>query len=162
MAAVRMSKSLKAEIADNAASLFNKRIIRAEKLPDGFGDRCYQAWLDMGHRRLIEEIQKFGSELTDVWLDLENAVEIVTINGVGVGQIANLSGRQYMPKLRYYRFRMDLRGEHCEPLKQVFLHWQENLTNLKSRQNRFVQEIKDFLDTMPTLNRALQVFPALK
>lgn len=162
MATVRMSKSLKAKIAGNAASLFNKRIIRAEKLPDGFGDRCYQAWLDMGHCRLIEEIQKFGSELTESWLELENSFEVATINDVGVGQVVSLSDRQYMPKLRYFRFRMDLRGEHCEPLKQMFLRWQENLTNVKSRQDRFVQDIKEFLDTMPTLNRALQVFPGLR
>lgn len=161
MATVRMSKSLRLEIKDKAMYLFLNRRARAEKLPDGFGDRCYQAWLAMGHDKLIEDIRSYG-EIADEWLGLESFLEFSKINDLNIPQTVQLSTPQYVPKYRYFRSQMVLKGEHCEPLKQEYLSWQRECLILEARQKKFADDIDCFLRTMPTLNRALQVFPALK
>jgi len=159
MAYVKIDRTLRFDILTGAEKLFSNRLSKASKFPNGFAERCYQAWLDMGNREIIDAVMKLPEEAQSVWLATHTFFSVAYINGVFIGHTFYPSYPVILPPGRPD---LVLKGDHCQSLLDDFFEYRDTYARIKEERDRFIDLLREFLDMMPTLNRALVVFPELR
>src|SRR5690606_5525275 len=94
-----------------------------------------------------------------VWLETHTFFNVAYINGVLIGHTFYLSYPVVLPPDSP---NLVLKGDHCQSLLDDFFEYRDAYTRIKEERDRFIDLLREFLDMMPTLNRALVVFPELR
>ena len=167
MAIIRISKSVYIDILERASRLFDGRIRKLQTLPEGFGDRCYEAWLDMGHRQVIDTISRLPPGHEAAWVGLSNKIKIKAINDTNlpfepVVELSEPRPIPYSSASLYFPVPLEIKGPHCNSLEEEYHNWREERNRIIERSNSFREDVAVFLGRMPTLNRAITICPALK